>query len=52
MSKPEPLPKTLEEHREYLYGIVKLQLFYLHLRQTEQDPNEPFRDAIRNRVDI
>ena len=52
MSKPQPQPKTLEEHREYLYGIVKLQLFYLHVRQTELDPNEPFRDAIRNRVDI
>ncbi len=52
MNKSEPQPKTLEEHREYLYGIVKLKLFYLHVRQTELDPDEPFRDAIRNRVDI
>ncbi|MBO5959899.1 MAG: hypothetical protein J6Q65_07225 [Lentisphaeria bacterium] len=52
MKGAAPQPKTLEEHREYLYDIVNLKLFYLHLRQTEIDPDEPFRDAIRNRVDI
>lgn len=52
MNKQEPQPKTLEEHREYLYEIVKLQLFYLHARLTEIDPNETFQHVIRNRVDI
>lgn len=42
---------TLEEHRDYLYQIVRLQLFFLH-RWLKEHPDENFRDAIRNRVDI
>ncbi len=48
----EILPKILEEHREYLYGIVKLKLFFLHLYLTEYGTGETFQDVIRNRVDI
>lgn len=44
-------PKTLEEHREYLYEIVKLKLFFVHL-WLEQHPEETFQSVIRNRVDI
>lgn len=47
-----PPAHTLEEHREYLYEIVKLKLFYLHLSLTEIHPEESFSQAIRNRVDI
>lgn len=46
-----PTPKTLEEHRDYLYEIVKLKLFFTHL-WLEQHPDESFRNVIRNRVDI
>ncbi len=48
----ELLPKTLEEHREYLHGIVKLKLFFLHVYLTEYGTGETFSEAIRNRVDI
>lgn len=44
-------PKTLEEHRGYLYDIVHLKLFFLHSYLSEH-PEELFEDAIRNRVDI
>ena len=27
---PSPQAHTLEEHRDYLYQIVRLQLFFLH----------------------
>ena len=43
--------KTLKEHREYLYEIVKLKLFFLH-HWLRRHPEETFRDAIRTRVDI
>ncbi len=43
--------KTLEEHREYLYKIVRLKLFFLH-RWLAEHPEESFRHVIRNRVDI
>lgn len=52
MTYAEPVPKTLEEHREYLYKIVRLKLFYLHLNLTELHPEESFTTAIRSRVDI
>lgn len=42
---------TLAEHREYLHDIVRLKLWFLHRFLTEH-PGEPFRDALRNRVDI
>ncbi|MEG2075188.1 MAG: hypothetical protein RRY34_01700, partial [Victivallaceae bacterium] len=45
-------PKSLEEHRQYLYKIVKLKLFFLHLWLTEQHPEEDFSYVIRERVDI
>lgn len=51
MSNQVNLPKTLDEHREYLFEIVKLKLFYLHLRLTEH-PEESFQFVLRNRVDI
>lgn len=44
-------PKTLEEHRDYLYRIVQLKLFFLH-RHLSTHPEEAFSNAIRNRVDI
>ena len=44
-------PKTLEEHREYLFEIVRLMLFFTHLQLSEH-PEESFRFVIRNRVDI
>jgi len=46
-------PKTLEEHRQYLYEITRLKLFYVHLHLTEIAPGqETFSQVIRNRVDI
>ncbi len=48
---PAPQAHTLEEHRDYLHQIVRLQLFFLH-RWLTAHPEESFRDAIRNRVDI
>lgn len=47
----EPQPKTIEEHRDYLYGIVRLKLFFLH-GFLNKHPEEKFADALRNRVDI
>lgn len=44
-------PKTIEEHRDYLYGIVKLKLFFVH-RFLAVHPDENFSNVIRNRVDI
>ncbi len=43
--------KTIDEHRNYLYEIVKLKLFFLHGYLSEH-PEENFRDVIRQRVDI
>ena len=49
----ELLPKTLEEHRQYLYDISRLMLFYVHLHLTNLHPGEEsFQQVIRNRVDI
>lgn len=48
----EVLPKTPEEHRQYLYDIVRLKLFYLHLYITEKEPGADFSHTIRQRVDI
>jgi len=42
---------TLEEHRDYLYQIVHLQLFFTHL-WLEKHPEEKFSDVLRNRVDV
>ena len=44
-------PKTLEEHRTYLYDIVKLKLFFVH-SWLSSHPDESFSSVIRNRVDI
>jgi len=44
-------PKTLEEHREYLHEIVKLQLWFVHY-WLEEHPEENFVDVLRGRVDI
>lgn len=44
-------PKTLEEHREYLYRIVRLKLFFLH-KLLKETPELTFADALENRVDI
>ena len=44
-------PKTIEEHRDYLYGIVRLKLFFLH-RWMAEHPQESFSSVLRNRVDI
>lgn len=48
----EVQPKTLEEHRRYLYDIVRLKLFFLHLYLTEKEPGADFSHTIRQRVDI
>lgn len=44
-------PKTLEEHRNYLYEIVRLKLFFMH-RWLAEHPEESPVDVLRNRVDI
>lgn len=43
--------KTLAEHRHYLHQIVRLKLHFLH-GWLQTHPEEPFADALRNRVDI
>lgn len=45
------MPDTLEEHRDYLHKIVKLQLFFLH-KWLAEHPEEDFRYVLRERVDI
>jgi hypothetical protein len=45
------LAKTLDEHKEYLREIVKLKLFFLG-QWMSLHPDESFKDALRNRVDI
>ncbi len=47
----EPKIKTIGEHREYMHGIVRLKLFFLH-RWLKEHPEETFQNALRNRVDI
>jgi hypothetical protein len=44
-------PKTLSEHREYLYEVVKLKLFFAH-RWLKAHPEESFSDVFRKRIDI
>ncbi|MBR2373829.1 MAG: hypothetical protein IKA87_06325 [Lentisphaeria bacterium] len=44
-------PKTMDEHLEYLFEIVKLKLFFLARWQNEH-PEEEFSFILRNRVDI
>ncbi len=43
--------KTLSEHREYLYEIVKLKLFFAH-HWLKTHPQESFSDVLRKRIDI
>ncbi len=43
--------KTLEEHRHYLYEMVKLKLFFTH-NWLRHHPEEEFSSVFRNRVDI
>ena len=45
------LPKTLDEHRDYLYAIVRLKLFFMH-DWLAKHPDERPVDVLRNRVDI
>ena len=52
MSNQALHPKTLEEHRQYLYDIVRLKLFFLHLYLTEKEPGADFSHTIRQKVDI
>lgn len=44
-------PKTLAEHRDYLYEIVRLQLFFMHDWLTRHPEEKPV-DVLRNRIDI
>jgi len=44
-------PKTMEEHRDYLYKIVRLKLFFMHGWLAEH-PEESFVDVLQKRVDI
>ncbi|MFA6929155.1 MAG: hypothetical protein WCT05_02430 [Lentisphaeria bacterium] len=43
--------KTLSEHRQYLYEIIKLKLFFVYRWQKEH-PDEAFSNILRQRVDI
>lgn len=43
--------KTLDEHREMLHGLVRLQLHFLH-RWCTTHPAEPFTETLAKRVDI
>jgi len=45
------MQKTIEEHRDYLYEIVKLKLFFLRNWLLEH-PEETLAYVLRNRVDI
>lgn len=47
----DALPKTLEEHREYLFSTIRLSLFFLARWQNEH-PEEDFVSILRNRVNI
>jgi hypothetical protein len=50
--RTKPLhPKTLEEHRDYLYQIVLLKLFFMH-HWLAGHPLEKPVDVLRNRIDI
>lgn len=44
-------PKTREEHRDYLYKIVRLKLFFMH-GWLAAHPQESFADVLQKRVDI
>ena len=44
-------PKTQEEHRLYLYEIVRLKLFFMH-HWLSTHPEEKPVDVLRNRIDI
>ena len=44
-------PKTLDEHRIYLYDTVKLMLWFIH-HWLKKHPEESFQSVLRNRVDI
>ena len=46
-----PTPKTLEEHRTYLYDTVKLMLWFIH-HWLKTHPEESFQHVLRERVDI
>ena len=46
-----PIDHTLEEHRDYLYQIVRLKLFFLH-NWLKEHPEETFKSVLRRRVDI
>ncbi len=46
-----PIPKTIEEHRDYLYRSVRIQLWFMH-RWLAEHQNEAFADVLRKRVDI
>ena len=44
-------PKTLDEHRDYLFSIVRLKLWFL-ARWQKEHPEEDFSYILRERVDI
>jgi len=45
------IPKTLDEHRAYLHDIVRLKLWFAW-RWLREHPEEPFEQALRERVDL
>ena len=45
------VPKTLDEHRDYLFSMVRLKLFFL-ARWQKSHPEEEFTSILRDRVDI
>ena len=45
------VPKTIEEHRDYLFSIIRLKLFFL-ARWQQDHPEEAFSFTLRRRVDI
>lgn len=46
-----PQPKTLEEHREYLYEMIKLKMWFI-AHWLKNHPEEKFVDVLRKRVDV
>ena len=45
------IQKTLEEHREYLYQMVRLKLFFLR-NWLSDHPGESLQEVLRKRIDI
>ena len=47
----QAVPKTMDEHLDYLFSMIRLMLFFL-ARWQRNHPEEDFSFILRNRVDI